>query len=93
MSCSTTACTIRPGARRPFPRASISPGETVACGYATGVSADDLGGLGRALAGAFGAAGPHMIHLRIRPGSLDDLGRPTVPPDQIARRFKAFLSS
>ena len=34
-----------------------------------------------------------MIHLRIRPGSLDDLGRPTVPPDQIARRFKAFLSS
>ena len=79
-------------------QATVSPGVdfarvALACGYATGVSADDLGGLGRALAGAFGAAGPHMIHLRIRPGSLDDLGRPTVPPDQIARRFKAFLSS
>ena len=79
-------------------QATVSPGVdfarvALACGYATGVSADDLGGFGSALAGAFGAAGPHMIHLRIQPGSLDELGRPTVPPDQVARRFKAFLAS
>jgi phosphonopyruvate decarboxylase len=32
-----------------------------------------------------------MIHLRIQPGSLEKLGRPTVKPPEVAERFRAFL--
>jgi phosphonopyruvate decarboxylase len=33
-----------------------------------------------------------LIHARIAPGSMGKLGRPTVTPDNVARRFKAFLA-
>ena len=36
--------------------------------------------------------GPSLIHLRIAPGSMDNLGRPTVKPPEIAARFKAFVT-
>jgi phosphonopyruvate decarboxylase len=63
----------------------------IACGYAAAAAADDLGGFDKAFASALGNPGPHLIHLRIRPGSLEKLGRPTVKPPEVARRFKAFL--
>jgi phosphonopyruvate decarboxylase len=31
--------------------------------------------------------------MKISAGSLDKLGRPTVKPPEVARRFKAFLAS
>jgi phosphonopyruvate decarboxylase len=31
--------------------------------------------------------------MKIAPGSMDKLGRPTVKPEAVARRFKAFLAS
>lgn len=69
----------------------------LACGYAYAASADDAEGLARAWAAArdamAAAGGPAMIHLRIAPGSMDKLGRPTVTPAEVARRFKAFLAS
>ena len=65
----------------------------LACGYAYTASADDVDGLMRAWAAAREAGGPALIHLRIAPGSMDALGRPTVTPAQVAQRFKAFLSS
>lgn len=65
----------------------------LACGYASAASADGLDGFARALDAAFGGDGPHMVHIRIQPGSLEKLGRPTVSPDAVARRFKAFLAS
>ena len=65
----------------------------LACGYASAASTDDLDGFTRALAEAYASAGPHMVHIRIQPGSLEKLGRPTVSPDTVARRFKAFLAS
>ena len=34
-----------------------------------------------------------MIHTRISPGSVDKLGRPTIRPAEVARRFRAFLLS
>jgi len=37
--------------------------------------------------------GPHLIHARISSGSLGVLGRPTVKPPEVARRFKQFLAS
>jgi phosphonopyruvate decarboxylase len=65
----------------------------LACGYAGAATADDLGGFGYALDTAFGSDGPHLIHLRIQPGSLETLGRPTISPEDVARRFKTFLAS
>ena len=65
----------------------------LACGYASAASADDLDGFGQALDAAYGSDGPHMVHIRIQPGSLEKLGRPTIAPQDVARRFKAFLAS
>ncbi|MCC7017656.1 MAG: phosphonopyruvate decarboxylase [Rhodospirillales bacterium] len=64
----------------------------LACGYAHAHAADDPGGFAAALRDSFSAPGPHLIHLRVAPGSLDKLGRPTVTPPEVARRFKAFLA-
>jgi phosphonopyruvate decarboxylase len=64
----------------------------LACGYPSAYCCDSLDGFDRAFREALDdGAGPTMIHVRIRPGSLDKLGRPTVPPYEVARRFKAFL--
>jgi phosphonopyruvate decarboxylase len=64
----------------------------LACGYAHAASVDDLAGFDVAWGEAHAAAGPAMIHLRIAPGSMKTLGRPTVTPEAVARRFKAFLA-
>ncbi len=37
--------------------------------------------------------GPSLLHVKIRPGSPDRLGRPTVKPHQVKERFSAFLRS
>jgi phosphonopyruvate decarboxylase len=63
----------------------------LACGYASGVVCDSLSGLEQALTRAAASIGPHLIHLRISPGSIADLGRPTIKPHEVADRFKTFL--
>jgi len=65
----------------------------VACGYATGGACDDLNTFGTLLAAALENDGPHLIHLRIQPGSLSGLGRPTITPAAVAARFKSFLAT
>jgi len=65
----------------------------LSCGYATGTACDDLVGFSEALSSALKSAGPHLIHVRIEPGSLSGLGRPTVTPAEVARRFKAFVTA
>ena len=37
--------------------------------------------------------GPSLLHVKIQPGSPENLGRPTVPPHQVKERFSQFLSS
>ena len=68
----------------------------LACGYAGGAACDSTAGFDQAFAAALDspldARGPHLIHVRIRPGSIGDLGRPTVTPPEVARRFKSFLA-
>ncbi len=64
----------------------------LACGYASAAAVDDVAGFGEALGPVFASDGPHLIHLRIQPGSLKELGRPTVSPEAVARRFKDFLA-
>jgi len=63
-----------------------------AVGYPRSYRCDSLDGFGRALNGALAKPGPHLIHMRIAPGSLDKLGRPTIKPADVALRFRAFLA-
>ena len=77
-------------------QATVSPGVdfarvALACGYRSGASCDDLAGFDSAVSTALFEPGPHLIHLRIEPGSMDNLGRPTVKPPEVARRFRDFL--
>ena len=65
----------------------------LACGYAYGAACADLDGFEQAYRAAAGAQGPSLIHLKTQPGSMAVLGRPTVKPQDVARRFKAFLAS
>lgn len=63
-----------------------------ACGYAGAIRADSLDGFQSALDAAEKEPGPHLIHLRITPGSIKNLGRPTVKPAQVAERFRNYLN-
>ncbi|GGG37498.1 thiamine pyrophosphate enzyme [Caldovatus sediminis] len=64
----------------------------LACGYAYAAACAGLDGFEAALREAMARPGPALIHLRIAPGSMAKLGRPTVPPPEVARRFRAFLA-
>jgi phosphonopyruvate decarboxylase len=66
-------------------------GVAQACGYRFSSSCDDLEGFETALAESLDKQGPCFIHLRISPGSVQKLGRPTVRPHEVARRFRGFL--
>jgi phosphonopyruvate decarboxylase len=52
-----------------------------------------LEGFDAAFRAASAGTMPALIHARIAPGSMDKLGRPTVAPVDVARRFKDFLAS
>ncbi|WP_043835995.1 phosphonopyruvate decarboxylase [Muricoccus aerilatus] len=65
----------------------------LACGYRQAFLAESLDGFEAAFRAALAGGGPSMIHLRIAPGSMAKLGRPTVGPAEVARRFQAFLAS
>ena len=64
-----------------------------ACGYARAFAVDSLAGMSTALADSFRGEGPTLIHARIKPGSISPLGRPTIPPVEVAERFRRFLHS
>jgi phosphonopyruvate decarboxylase len=64
----------------------------LACGYARAYACDGDEGFRTAVRESLTNPGPHLIHMRIQPGSLDKLGRPTVKPYEVAARFKAFLA-
>ena len=63
----------------------------LACGYRFAASCDSLEGFEAAFLEASGGPKPALIHIRIGPGSMDKLGRPTVSPAEVAARFKAFV--
>ncbi|MGE4217911.1 MAG: phosphonopyruvate decarboxylase [Alphaproteobacteria bacterium] len=78
-------------------QATVSPGVdlarvALACGYPYAASVDSLAGLETALQQAKALTGPRMIHLRVAPGTIDKLGRPTIRPEEVARRFRAFVT-
>ncbi|MDE2464716.1 MAG: phosphonopyruvate decarboxylase [Alphaproteobacteria bacterium] len=63
-----------------------------ACGYARAASCDDLNAFEELFLAYCALPGPSLIHVRILPGSLARLIRPTVTPAEVALRFKAFLA-
>ena len=64
-----------------------------ACGYALSVRCDSEAGFVRALEAVLGdGPRPVLIHALVAPGSLARLGRPTIAPHEVARRFRAFLA-
>lgn len=67
-------------------------GVALSCGYSGAALADDPDGFEQAFAAALANPGPHLIHVRIRPGSMENLGRPTLSPREVADRFMAFLA-
>jgi phosphonopyruvate decarboxylase len=78
-------------------QATVSPSVdfariAAACGYPSAFACDGAEGFARALKAALAKDGPHLIHVRIAPGSLEKLGRPTVSPPEVARRFQRFLA-
>jgi phosphonopyruvate decarboxylase len=79
-------------------QATVSPSVdfaavALACGYASGATCDSSGGFERAFRETRSGPGPHLIHARITPGSLAKLGRPTIAPAEVARRFRQFLAA
>lgn len=64
----------------------------LASGYPRAARADSADGFADAFKAALTSEGPHLIHVRIAPGSMGDLGRPTVKPPEVAARFKGFVT-
>ncbi len=64
----------------------------LACGYAQAFVCDSAEGFASAFADALTVEGPTLLHVRIRPGSLQKLGRPTIAPHEVAQRFRSFLA-
>ncbi len=64
-----------------------------ACGYLRAFRCDSEAGFARALEAAFAESPrPVLIHALIAPGSRAGLGRPTIAPRDVARRFRSFLT-
>lgn len=64
-----------------------------ACGYPRAYRCDSARGFAQALEAALtDRPRPVLIHALIAPGSLAKLGRPTITPRDVARRFRTFLA-
>lgn len=63
------------------------------CGYQNTVTLADLKTFREELEVAVqGGGGPHLIHVRIRPGTSPSLGRPTITPPDVAKRLRAAIA-
>jgi phosphonopyruvate decarboxylase len=67
-------------------------GVALSCGYAHAFVCDSVAGFADAFTQALDTTGPTLLHVRIRPGSMNYLGRPTIAPHEVAQRFRAFLA-
>ena len=61
--------------------------------YRNVYSAETIEQLNEALVDSSERVGPTMIHVKLKPGSPSELGRPTVTPEQVKLRFMHFLSN
>jgi phosphonopyruvate decarboxylase len=63
-----------------------------ACGYRQTVTCNNLAAFDELFTALSAMLGPSLLHVKIQPGSLPKLIRPTVRPPEVASRFKAFLA-
>ena len=68
------------------------PSIAAACQYRAAISLGSLDTLVDAARKSLSENGPHLLHMRIAPGSRKKLGRPTIPPPDVAARFANFLT-
>jgi phosphonopyruvate decarboxylase len=78
-------------------QATVSPSVdfaaiALACGYRHAFVCDSAAGFAEAFGHALACDGPVLVHVRILPGSLEKLGRPTIAPHEVAQRFRGFLA-
>ena len=69
------------------------PSVAISCGYKISYSTDNVHAFENFLKESFEKKGPIFINVKIKPGSISNLGRPTIKPSMVARRFKDFLKS
>jgi len=72
------------------PRVSFAP-VAASCGYGVALEGDDAECIDAVL-NATDAAGPRLLHLRIRPGAMDKLPRPTITPYDVSRRLMRHIT-
>jgi phosphonopyruvate decarboxylase len=63
-----------------------------ACSYRNTATCDSVEDFAELFDALCKKDGPSLLHVRIAPGSLAKLIRPTVKPKEVARRFRAFLA-
>ena len=63
----------------------------ISCGYKISYLVNNLNGFERSLKESLKKKGPIFINVKIKPGSINNLGRPTVSPNKVAKRFQNFL--
>lgn len=64
-----------------------------ATNYRNAFSADDKKDVGECLRELRKRPGPSLLHVKIKPGSPGELGRPTVKPHEVKERFMEFLNN
>jgi phosphonopyruvate decarboxylase len=68
-------------------------GVAAATNYRHAISAERLDDVRAAVKFLRHQSGPSLLHVRIRPGSPKNLGRPTVKPHEVKERFMAWLKA
>ena len=64
------------------------------CGYKKSFSIDNTNDFSKILdKSTNNTSGPIFIHIKINKGSIKNLGRPTINPSKVAKRFKNFLKN
>jgi phosphonopyruvate decarboxylase len=63
-----------------------------AANYRNAISLEARADLADTIQRLRGEPGPTLVHVRIRPGSPKNLGRPTVKPHEVKERFMQFLA-
>jgi phosphonopyruvate decarboxylase len=64
----------------------------LACGYRYAARCEGAAGFEAGFRAALATTGPALLHASIAAGSMEKLGRPTISPPQVARRFRDFLA-
>jgi phosphonopyruvate decarboxylase len=63
----------------------------IACGYVSATKVKSVEDIAQAIEFASNDLGPHFIEVYVRPGSRDDIGRPTTTPAQNKDAFMEYL--